>query len=259
MEVENELTTTERRSHIITQLEEKGQVAVDALSRTFQVSQVTIRNDLAYLEDKNLIYRTRGGAIKRPKVAADSALAVKSGKNAEQKRRIALKAVELVQNGDTIILDSGTTTMEIARNLKEFKNLTVITHALNIATELARVAGIEVIMPGGIVRGKSFSLVGSQAEQNLRDYYCDKLFLGVDGFETTLGVTTPCVSEAQLNRVMVEIAQQTIVVADSTKFGRKSFAFIIPVSRINAVITDIGISETDRQNLVSQNVVLYTV
>jgi DeoR family transcriptional regulator, aga operon transcriptional repressor len=259
MEPVAELTTTERRSQTLALLEDKGQVNVEDLSQLYGVSQVTIRNDLAYLEGKRLIYRTRGGALKMPKVAVDMALAEKARKNADQKRRIALKAVEIIQNGDTIILDSGTTTMEIARNLQDFHNLTVITHALNIASELAGHHGIEVIMPGGIVRGTSFSLVGSQAEQNLRDYYCDRLFLGVDGFETTVGVSTPCVSEAQLNRVMAEIAQQTIVVADSTKFGRKSFAFIIPVSRIHAVITDDGINEADRQNLKSQNVELFIV
>jgi DeoR family transcriptional regulator of aga operon len=194
-----------------------------------------------------------------PKVAADLALSEKARKNADQKRRIALKAVEIIQNGDTIILDSGTTTMEIARNLTGFHNLTVITHALNIASELAGHSGIEVIMPGGIVRGTSFSLVGSQAEQNLRDYYCDRLFLGVDGFDTTVGISTPCVSEAQLNRVMVDISQQIIVVADSSKFGRKSFAFIIPLSRIHTVITDDGISEADQKNLMSQHLELFIV
>jgi DeoR family transcriptional regulator of aga operon len=256
MENQKEISTADRRSQILALLEEQGQVDVQQLSNRFKVSSVTIRNDLAYLENKNLLYRTRGGAIKQTKVAMDLALSEKARKHAEEKRRIGIKAVELIQEGDTIILDSGTTTMEIARQLKNFQNLTVITHALNIATELAGSKGIEIIMPGGMVRAKSFSLVGSQAEKILRDYYCDKLFLGVDGIDTSYGISTPSVSEAQLNRVMVEISQKTIVVTDSSKFGKRSFAFIVPIDKIDRVITDEGIAEKDRQSLLTQNVEL---
>ena len=111
-------------------------------------------------------------------------------------------------------------------------------------------------MPGGILRAKSFSLVGSQAEQHLKSYYCDRLFLAVDGFDTEYGVSTPCVSEAQLNRAMAEIAREVIVVADSTKFGKRSFAHILPISDINTVITDKGISEKTSKDLENQNIEL---
>jgi len=254
MENQKAISTADRRSQIIALLENNGQVNVQQLSDLFNVSCVTIRNDLAYLEDKNLLYRTRGGAIRQTKIAIDLALSEKARKNQEQKRRISLKAVELIHEGDTIILDSGTTTMEIAKQLKNFQNLTVITNALPIATELAGHQGIEIIMPGGVLREKSFSLVGSQAERNLRDFYCDKLFLGVDGFDTTFGVYTPSVAEAQVNRVMVEIARETIVVTDSSKFGKRSLAFIVPLDKIHRVITDDGISEKDRQNLLAQKI-----
>lgn len=254
MENHKEISTTDRRSQILTLLEDNGQVNVQQLSDLFQVSCVTIRNDLAYLENKNLLYRTRGGAIRQTKIAIDLALSEKARKNQEQKRQISSKAIELIHEGDTIILDSGTTTMEITRQLKKFQNLTIITNALPIATELAGHQGIEIIMPGGILREKSFSLVGSQAEKNLRDFYCDKLFLGVDGFDTTFGVYTPIVAEAQLNRVMVEIARETIVVTDSSKFGKRSLAFIVPIDKIHRVITDKGIPEKDRQNLLAQNI-----
>ncbi len=254
MESQKAISTADRRSQIIALLENNGQVDVQQLSDLFNVSCVTIRNDLAYLEDKNLLYRTRGGAIRQTKIAIDLALSEKARKNQEQKRRISLKAVELIHEGDTIILDSGTTTMEIAKQLKNFQNLTVITNALPIATELAGHQGIEIIMPGGVLREKSFSLVGSQAERNLRDFYCDKLFLGVDGFDTTCGVYTPSVAEAQVNRVMVEIARETIVVTDSSKFGKRSLAFIVPLDKIHRVITDDGISEKDRQNLLAQKI-----
>lgn len=259
MELSHEISTTARRSKILTQLDELGQVQVQELSNIFKVSSVTIRNDLAYLESKNLLHRTRGGAIKQTKVAMDLALSEKARKNAEQKKRIGRQAAKLVQDGDTIILDSGTTTMEIAKQLKNYQNLTVITHALNIASELAGSEKIEIIMPGGMLRSTSFSLVGSLAEQNLRNYYCDRLFMGVDGFDTTHGISTPSVSEAQLNRVMAEISREIIVVADSTKFGRRSFAHILPVADINKVITDEGITDKDKQNLRTQHVEVITV
>ena len=254
MNENREISIADRRSQIITKLDEAGQVQVNQLSDLFKVSPVTIRNDLAYLEKRDFLYRTRGGAIKQTKVAMDLALSEKTRKNSEQKKKIAIKAVEMIQDGDTIILDSGTTTMEIAKIMRDFQNLTVITHALNVATELAVLKGVEIIMPGGILRSTSFSLVGSQAEQNLKNYYCDRLFLGVDGFDTSYGISTPCVSEAQLNRVMAEIAHEIIVVTDSTKFGRRSFAHILPVAAIDKVITDDGISEKDRQALVAQHV-----
>lgn len=254
MENHNEISTTDRRSQIITLLEDNGQVDVQHLSDLFKVSCVTIRNDLAYLENKNLLHRTRGGAIRQTKIAIDLALSEKARKNQEQKRKISLKAIELIHEGDTIILDSGTTTMEIAKQLKNFQSLTIITNALPIAMELAGHQGIEIIMPGGILREKSFSLIGSQAEKNLRDFYCDKLFLGVDGIDTTFGVYTPIVAEAQLNRVMVEIARETIVVTDSSKFGKRSLAFIVPIDKIHRVITDEGIPDEDRQNLLAHNI-----
>ena len=259
MEAQNEISTVNRRSKIIRLLEEKGQVQVQELSGMFNVSSVTIRNDLSYLEKKNLLYRTRGGAIKQVKVALDLAWNDKALKNSDHKRKISYKAAELIQDGDTIILDSGTTVTEIAKRLNKFQNLTVITHALNIAIELVGLKGIQVIMPGGIMRGNDFSLVGSQAEQNLRDYYCDKLFIGVSGFDTTYGISTPSVTETRLNRVMMEIAREVIVVTDSSKFGKRCLAFISPIEKLHKVITDDGIPLEDKQNLLAQNIELIIV
>jgi len=250
------ISTTDRRAQIISALEEKGVVQVQELSELYRVSQVTIRNDLAYLEGKNVLLRTRGGAIKHNKIALDLAISEKARRNFEQKRRIGKKAAELIHDGDTIIIDSGTTTLEIAKRINNFSHLTVITHALNIALELAKVENIEIIMPGGTLRSNSFSLVGSKAEQNLKEYYTDRFFLGVDGFDTTTGIYTPIVSEAQINRVMGEITREIIVVADSSKFGKRSLAYILPVSKIHTVITDDGLSKEDKTKLISQNIKL---
>lgn len=252
------LSTVERRSKIIDMLQERGRVQVQELSELFDVSFVTVRNDFAYLEEKGFLLRTRGGAIRQTKVALDLALSEKSRKMADEKRRIGKKAAELIQENDTIILDSGTTTLEIARNI-HVDQLTVITNALNIASELASREHVEIIMLGGTLRSKSYSLVGSLAEENLRNFFCDRLFLGVDGFDTIYGPSTPSVPEAQVNRMMAEISSEVIIVADSTKFGKRSLAHILPMTQIDIVITDTGISEEAKQEIENQNIELIIV
>ena len=225
------------------QLEEKGQVSVNDLSTMFQVSEVTIRNDLAKLEKKNLLIRARGGAMKINRASTDFELSDKQRIHYLEKQRIGKLAASLVNDGDTIIIDSGTTTMEVARNLAHVKDLTVITNALNIAIQLAKFKTINVIVPGGMVRNESQSLVGSHSTDNFRNLYCDKLFLGVDGFDTTYGLSTPNVEEAHLNQIMIEVSKQIITTADSSKFLRRSLAHICPVSKVNILVTDSGINK----------------
>ncbi len=241
--------TIQRRAKIIKMLEQEGQVQVPTLSRLFNVSPVTIRNDLAQLEQKNMLIRTRGGAIRPQRVGIDFKLNEKAKKHFKEKQAIGRKAAELIQDGDTIILDSGTTTMEIAKNLCDFQNLTVITNALNIAQQLADCKNIRVIVPGGILRKNALSLVGPMAESAIRNYYCDKFFLGVDGIDAQYGVSTPNAEEAYLNRIMIELARETFVVTDSSKFKKRSFAFIAPMSKIHYVITDKNIPEDEKANL----------
>ncbi len=244
-------STVSRRAGILEELESKGQVSVKELSKMFEISEVTIRNDLIHLEKQNMLIRARGGAIKvkHYRMATGPSFPDNQKGYLPEKQAIAKTAVKLVQNGDTIVLDSGTTTTEIAKNLGEFKNLTIITNALNIAGILATYEGVRVFMPGGSLCGKSLSLVGALADENFEKFYCDKLFLGVDGFDTTHGLSTPNSEEAHLNQVMIKIAKQVIVVADSRKFERRRFAFIGPVSAVHTVITDSGITEEDKNRL----------
>ncbi len=247
-------STLERRARIIEQVDAAGQVEVQNLSGIFGVSEVTIRNDLAHLEQKNLLLRTRGGAIKQRRVGLDFALVEKQKQHLAEKQRIGRVAAALIKDYDTIILDSGSTTMEIAKNLGHLNHVNVITDALNIASILAEYKNMKVIMPGGFLRENSYSLVGSLAEENLRNYYCDKLFLGVDGIDSRYGISTPNIEEAQLNRVMVEISREIIVVTDSSKFSRRSFAFITPVNKIDMVITDKGIPQEEQNTLKNMGV-----
>lgn len=233
------------------ELAKKGQVNVKELSKSLGVSEVTIRNDLEQLEKKNMLVRARGGAMKVTQnfIGVDYPLSDKQKKNLKEKREIGEKAASLVENGDTIILDSGSTTFEVAKHLIDVRDVTIITNALNIATAMADKKNINIIVPGGTLRPNSLSLVGILAEKGFRDYFCDKLFLGVDGFDIDHGVSTPNLEEAHLNQIMLEISKEVIVVTDSSKFKRRGFALISSVDKINTVVTDKGISNQDRDKL----------
>jgi DeoR family transcriptional regulator of aga operon len=249
-------STVSRRAGILEELETKGQVNVVDLSRKFGISEVTIRNDLSHLEKRNLLIRARGGAIKMKfyRMGIDPSISDKEKEYHKEKQRIARAALKFIEDGDTIVLDSGTTTTEIAKNLGHFKNLTIITNALNIASILSEYEGFNIFMPGGILRKKSLSLVGVLADENFVKFSCDKLFLGVDGFDTTHGLSTPNTEEAHLNQIMINVAKKTIVVSDSRKFQRRRFAFICPINRINVVITDSGITGEDKDRLAKNGV-----
>lgn len=244
----------ERRAGILELIESTGQVKVNELSKLFNVSEVTIRNDLSQLEQKGLLIRARGGAIRSQGVGMDYALTIKAKKHFEEKKAIGKKATELIQDGDTIFLDSGTTTMEIAKHLGKFKELTIITNALNIARQLVEYPNFKIIVPGGILRPNSLSMVGPTAETALRNYYSDKLFLGVDGIDALYGISTPNVEEAHLNRVMIELSNEVFVVTDSSKFNRRSLAFIAPMEKINTVITDKAIPSDEKERLENKDI-----
>ncbi len=235
-------STVDRRDKIIQKIQSEGSVRVDELSEEFDVSTVTIRNDLDFFEEKGLIHRTYGGALLRNNVYNDPSLEEKQKINVEEKKRIGEYAAGLVSDGDSIVLDSGTTTREIALRLKDKKDLTLMTNAINIAVELAGVSGMRLMLTGGVLRDKSYSLVGPEAERMMQNYFFDKLFLGVDGMNFDHGLTTPNPQEAQLNRMMVERSNTVILVSDSSKFGRHSFSYICGLEPIETVITDTKIS-----------------
>ena len=249
-------STVSRRAQILEELDSKGKVYVSELSDSFNISEVTIRNDLAHLEKQNMLIRARGGAIKIKlyHIGIDTPFSDKQKQFFKEKQKIGKAAIGFIEDGDTIVLDSGTTTTEIANNLSKFKDLTIITNALNIASVLSENSKITIFMPGGFIRKKSLSMVGGLAEESFENFFCDKLFLGVDGFDTTHGLSTANAEEAHMNQVMIEIARKVIVVSDSRKFSRRQFAFIAPISKIDVVITDSGITEEDKQRLIKNGI-----
>lgn len=239
----------ERRRATLALLNREGRVLVSDLSKRFQTSQVTVRKDLEILKAQGLAQRTHGGALRASEGALDDpTLREKEKLHRKEKLRIAGASLKMVQPGQVVILDSGTTATAIARALRTFRSLTVITNAVNIAAELAGSA-IEVILTGGTLRKNSFSLVGPIAEETLRRLYADLLFLGVDGFDVDYGLSTPNLLEAKVNRVMIEIAKRTVAVCDSSKFGRRSLSWIAAPSALQGVITDRGIASSDLRAL----------
>lgn len=231
-----------RRRKIMELLDQSGQVTIHELVKRFAVSSVTVRSDLDALSAKGALLRSHGGAV-RYEPAQDYPLKVKATLHRSEKSRIGEAAAKLVQPNETVILDSGTTTAEIAKELKRARlKITVITSALNIATELADAPEISLIMLGGVLRTLSFSFVGPQAEATLRDLHADRLFLAVNGLTLEHGTFTSDPLEAQLNALMIRVTREVTVVADSTKLGRRSLFRIGAIEDIHRLITDVRAS-----------------
>jgi DeoR family transcriptional regulator of aga operon len=239
--VEAGLLVAERRNRILDLLRDQGRVTVEDLATRFATSLVTIRTDLATLEASGALERTHGGALLR-REDDDQPITVKQTRHHAEKVRIAKVAASLIQDGETIILDSGTTTAEIAKQIRrlEVQSINVITNALNIATLLADVPAVRLIMPGGILRPESNSLSGHMAEAALANLQADRLFLGADGLDPERGVMTPHLPEAQLNAQMIAISRQVIAVADSSKLMRRNISLIARVEQLHMLITDTG-------------------
>jgi DeoR family transcriptional regulator of aga operon len=242
---EKAVLSEERRRHILELLNRDGRVLVVDLAKQFRTSQVTIRKDLDVLQAHGRIHRSHGGALPaRDSALEDPTLREKEKLHSREKLQIAASAARMVREGQVVILDSGTTTTAIARALRGFQNLTIITNAVNIAAELSG-SSLEVILTGGTLRKNSFSLVGPIAEETLHRLNGDVLFLGVDGFDVHHGLTTPNLLEAKVNRAMMDVAKVVVAVCDSSKFGRRSLSSIAPPSAVHYLITDKGVPKTD--------------
>ena len=243
------LMSEERRMQILQIVRERGRVRVHELSERFSTSAVTIRNDLNELHRRGLLLRSRGGAVHYETANFESSLTERSQTHAAEKRRIGAAAAAMVNDGETIILDSGTTTQEIARHLKGKKGLQVITNGVNVAMELLGVQGIQLVIVGGILRADSVSVVGGFAENMLEHLSADRLFLGAAACDPEFGPSTPNLEESLVNQAMVKIAREVVLVVDSTKFTKRSMSRITSFSGIHKVITDKGIAPEIEERL----------
>lgn len=236
------MTISERHKYILDKVSKYGIAYVNELSEELNVSSVTIRKDLKFLEEKKLLFKTHGSASSIDPYINDRSVVLKEGMQVEQKAGIARKAVDLVAADDTIIIASGTTVLQLAKSLGSIDRLTVITSSTNITVALTKFSNIEIVQLGGIVRRSSTSVTGHYAEQMLSNFACSKLFLGVDGIDIDFGLTTTNMQEAHLNQIMMKAAQKTIVLADSTKFGRKGFGKICDIDMVDIIITDSNVN-----------------
>jgi DeoR/GlpR family transcriptional regulator of sugar metabolism len=254
------LLTEERRREIVDLLEGNGRVTVEELVKRFGVSAVTVRTDLDELSKLGALKRSHGGAIRVGPIH-DYPVRMKETIHHAEKVRIAQYAAGLIRSGQTVVLDSGSTTWEIAKQIKsgKYSALTVITNALDIAVELADLPFVTVIMVGGILRQISRSFVGPQAEQMMRDLHADHFFLGVDGMDVEIGPSTPDILEAQLNGLMMRSAREVTVTADSSKFGRRSLSVIGPLDLIQRVVTDKAIDDSVAEALKGRNIEVVAV
>lgn len=244
----------QRREKILELIREDGHAKVISLSRIFKVTEVTIRQDLERLEKEGLIKRDHGGAVLPDIDTGVKNITLQNRKNMPEKTAIARKAVSFIKNGDTIILDSGSTTTEIAKLLVDFQNITVITNALNIALILGAHPNINLVVTGGEFKAPTLSLTGQKAADFFHNLNVDKLFLATAGITLKSGLTYPSISDICVKRAMIESANEVYLVADSTKIGINSFASLGALSLITLLITDSKIPEDDEAMLKNNDI-----
>ncbi|SMB97379.1 transcriptional regulator, DeoR family [Thermanaeromonas toyohensis ToBE] len=235
------MISAQRKKIIIDKIKAGLPISVKELSRELGVSPMTIRRDLDALEKEGLLTRIHGGAIPiNGGIEDEPSFNDRTGNFPREKLAIAQKAAELIQKGDSIFLGGGTTVTALANLLIEREDITVVTNAVNIAMILAPCEKINLIVTGGTVRTKSYSLVGALAERVLREIHVDKAFLGVDGISIDYGLTTPNMTEAHTDSLIVEAAKNVIILADHSKIGRVTLARFASISAIDILITDKG-------------------
>jgi len=236
------LSASERRSEILQKLNHLPTVRVSELRRTFDVSEVSIRRDLEHLEGLGLLKRIHGGAAQARGSVASSPLAQRMDEHRHQKERIGRAGAAMIRRNDRIILDSGTTPLQVARfipnNLLTSGNLTIISQFLPLVREIGHYPGVNLILVGGIYMPEYELVAGPMAIQNLKGLHVDKIFVGTDGITFSQGITTANILEAELARTMVRSSSEVIVVSDSSKIGVKGLVSISPISEIHMLITD---------------------
>ena len=239
----------QRRMKILELIREDGHAKVQELSRIFGVTDVTIRQDLEILEKMGYVQREHGGAFLKDVGSFAKTGQVMNQSHLKEKKEIARLAASFIKEGDCIILDSGSTTTEIAKLLLKYRSLTVITNALNIALILGENPSINLIVTGGEFKAPTLSLTGQMAADSFKGLYAGKLFLATAGISPKLNLTYPSLSDLLVKSTMIKSAESVYLVADSSKLGVCAFATLGPISMVNTFITDSNISASDAARL----------
>jgi DeoR family fructose operon transcriptional repressor len=239
----------ERRMQIVERVKQHGTIEVAELSKIYQVSEGTIRRDLRILEKKELLERTYGGAIPYEGTAFDPSFVIQKQRFVKEKQAIAKAAADLIEEGDTIFLDSSSTNLFIVDFIKNMNNITIVTNGLEIAYKLMHCSNLNTIVTGGDLRRHTASLVGRLAEYILQEVYVDKAFLGVSAISLQRGMSTGAIVEADLKKTAIASAREIIAVTDSSKFEKDGFAKVSNLDSIDIIVTDNSIPEEFKQSL----------
>lgn len=231
-----------RHELILKKLQNIGRISIDELIEEMQVSGVTIRKDLKLLEEKNLLFRTWGGASLTNPYKIEKPIQEKELLKVKEKQQIARAALNLIGENDSIIIGSGTTVFELARCIQTQQRLTVITPALRVGLELCNKPNVDVLLLGGMVRPSSSSATGLFAEKILDEISSGILFLGVDGIDMDFGFSITNLEETSLGQKMIQASQITVIMADSSKFGQRGLGRICPLDHVQYIVTDSGVS-----------------
>lgn len=249
----------ERKSVILSLIEQQTRVDVQELCEKFKVSESTVRRDLREMEEAGTIKRTHGGAISVKTVNFEPSFMEKEISRQAEKKAIARKALQWIREGDTVLLDAGTTTFYLLKELTAFAKLTVVTNSLILPTDMNIHPGIDIMMLGGMVRPGILSLVGPFAEKCLDLINVDKAFIATNGIDLKEGLTTPNLLEADIKHKMIQRADQVFLLSDSSKFKQVSFTKFADLQEIDICITDVGITKDYIEGLAEIGIEVYTV
>ncbi len=252
------MNTAQRLASIIDLITRKRSVSIKELEELFHVSHMTIHRDLVRLEKEGILRRVKGGAILSKSTTAELTFTLREQQNREKKFIIGNKAVDLVEDGTAIAVDASTTTLHFVRNLKrkQFSNLIVVTTGIKAALELIGEHGIQVILCGGLVRDVSLSVVGKLAILALKEFHCVKAFISGEGLTFENGLTASNMLEVESKQALMESSSESILLLDSSKFGKTAFITIAPVESFSTIITDSGIPENFRNGIIERKIQL---
>lgn len=232
----------ERHQQILATARANGRVDVSGLAKDLSVTPETVRRDLTALERRGVVRRVHGGAIPVERLGIEPGVADREGRAAGQKERIARAALDELPEGGSVILDAGTTTVRLAELLPTDRELTVVTHSIPVASVLVSRANISLHLLGGVVRGRTLAAVGEWTRRQIAEVFADVAFMGTNGLSIERGLTTPDLAEASVKRALIDAARRTVVLTDSSKYGREDFARVAPLGDIDTIVTDDGLA-----------------
>ncbi len=232
------LSSFERQDQIIQFLQRSQRISIEEICRRFTISEATARRDLEALGTEGKVRRVHGGAIALAQTPPEAPILQRQNEQPDEKQRIGEAAAEIVQDGETVFLGSGTTVLAVARALRARQNLTVITNSLPVVNVFAGADGITVICLGGMLRPSELSFIGHITEQSLAEVHADKVFIGVRGVSLDFGLTNEYLPETMTDRAILHAGRELIVVVDHTKFERTATVLLSPLDQVQTIVTD---------------------